>query len=238
MVVGVLIAVAVVVALILWATLSFGGGETTSTTTVLPSDIGATPADDAVDGDDPTSDNPTSDEAASDEALSDEPGQGDTPDGVAPAATATIVGLVAYDPEGDGEENDAEAADALADGDPDTAWRTVCYSSRFMGAKSGVGLVVSFDTPTSLPITVEVMHGPYQLQFFATDAEEIPDSLGGWGPELGTKAFGPSPATVVSSARAAPARHVLVLLNELGSDSGCSAANPFRGRLGEIAVSS
>jgi serine/threonine protein kinase len=221
MVVGLLIAVAVVVALILWATLSFGGGETTSTTTVLPPDIGAAPADAAVAGD----------------ATSGEPGQGDTPDGVAPAAAATIVGVVAYDPEGDGEENDAEAADALADGDPDTAWHTVCYSSQFMGAKSGVGLVVSFDTPTNLPITVDVMHGPYQLQFFATDAEEIPDALGGWGPELGTKAFGPSPETVVSATPAAPARHVLVLLNELGSDSACSTANPFRGRLGEIAVS-
>jgi serine/threonine-protein kinase len=224
-VVGALIAVAVVVALILWATLSFGGGESTSTTTVLPSDApeAAAAIDDVggVGGDDPTGDAPAAD-----------PEQATDADG------ARIVGVIAYDPEGDGEENDAEAVAALADGDPETAWRTVCYSSQFMGAKAGVGLVVSFDAPTQQAITVDVMSGPYQLQFFGTDAEKIPDSLAGWGPELGIKAFGPDPATIVSAEPATPARHVLVLLNELGNDSACSGANPFRGGLGEIALSS
>ncbi len=224
-VVGALITVAVVVALILWATLSFGGGESTSTTTVLPSDApGAAAAvddPDGIEGDVPTGDAPAVD-----------------PEQAADATGARIVDVIAYDPEGDGEENDAEAVVALADGNPETAWRTVCYSSQFMGAKAGVGLVVSFDVPTQQAITVDVMSGPYQLQFFSTDAEKIPDSLGGWGPELGTKAFGPDPATIVSAEPATPARHVLLLLNELGSDGACSGANPFRGRLGEIALSS
>ena len=150
--------------------------------------------------------------------------------------SATIVDVVAYDPEGDGVENDAEASAALADGDPSTAWRTVCYSSQFMGAKRGVGLVVTFDSLTRQAVTVDVINAPYQLQFFATDADEIPGSIDGWGPELGTKAFGPEPATIVSAAPATPARHVLLLLNELGGDDSCTSANPFRGGLGEIAL--
>lgn len=226
LVIGVLIAVAVVVALILWATLSFGGGESTSTTTVLPSEGAETAA--------------VADEVEGGDASSDDASTGDGPVAGQASATgdATIVAVIAYDPEGDGEENDAEAASALADGNPDTAWRTVCYSSQFMGAKAGVGLVVSFDAPTQQALTVDVMSGPYQLQFFSTEAEEIPDSIGGWGAELGSRAFGPEPATIVSAKSVTPARHVLVLLNELGDDSACSAANPFRGRLGEIALSS
>jgi serine/threonine-protein kinase len=220
-VVATLIAVAVVIALVLWATLSFGGGESTSTTTVLPADAAA------------------DDDAAADPATD---ATGDTTAGGTAAAApvvaeaATIADIVAYDPEGDGIENDAEAYAALADGDPATAWRTVCYSSQFMGAKRGVGLVLTFDAPTRQPVTVDVMNAPYQLQFFATDSDEIPGSIDGWGPELGAKAFGPEPATIVSAAPGTPARHVLVLLNELGGDDSCTSANPFRGRLGEIAL--
>jgi serine/threonine-protein kinase len=233
-VVATLIGIAVVIALVLWATLSFGGGESTSTTTVLPAEAAATEDDAAFAGADPAAD--ATGDAATDAATD---STGDTTAGgtaAVPVVAATIVDVVAYDPEGDGVENDAEANAALADGDPTTGWRTVCYSSQFMGAKRGVGLVVTFDAPTLQAVTVDVMNGPYQLQFFATDADEIPGSIDAWGPELGAKAFGPQPTTVVSAAPGTPARHVLVLLNELGGDSSCTSANPFRGRLGEIAL--
>ena len=58
------------------------------------------------------------------------------PPPVRPAWSST---LQAFDPAGDGEENDAEAVLAGADGDPLTMWRTQCYSSERM-AKSGVAL--------------------------------------------------------------------------------------------------
>jgi len=215
-VVGALIAVAAIVALVLWATLSFGGGESTATTTVLPADAATTDAGAVTAG-------------AADPA---------TATTAAPLATtdATIVGIAAYDPDGDGEENDGETSAALADGDPATGWHTVCYSDRFMGAKRGVGLVVSFDAPTLQTLSVDVMRAPYQLQFFASDAEAVPGSIDGWGPELGAKSFGSEPTTIVSATPTAPARHVLVLLNEIGPDDTCTSANPFRGQLGEIAL--
>ena len=56
---------------------------------------------------------------------------------------ATIAAVAAYDPDGDGEENDELASAALADGDPATNWRTVCYAALADGRKAGVGLVVS-----------------------------------------------------------------------------------------------
>jgi eukaryotic-like serine/threonine-protein kinase len=224
-VVGALIVIAIVVALILWATISFGGGESTSTTTVLPADAAAAADADATDDQSTGADGDGA--AVPVPAGSVDPGVTDD---------ATIVDVIAYDPEGDGIENDAAASQALADGDPDTAWRTVCYASQFMGAKRGVGLVLSFDAPTRQAITVDVLRAPYQLQFFATADEAIPSSLDGWGPEVGTKSFGPDPATVVSAQPPQAARHVLVLLNEIGGDTACTGANPFRGELGEIAL--
>jgi serine/threonine-protein kinase len=152
---------------------------------------------------------------------------------VAPAAIATVT---AYDPGGDGTENDGDAVLSLADGNPATSWRTACYSSKYMGGKQGVGLVVTMDGLSQPAITVDVQSGPYQLDFYASDAEAIPTSFDQWGPPLGSTAFANAPETVVSPVPSTPVRHVLVLLKELGPDDTCSDANPYRGRLGEIAI--
>ncbi len=156
--------------------------------------------------------------------------------GAAPTGPATIAAVTTFDPDGDNEENDGEAVLALADGDPTTAWSTVCYDSQYMGAKRGVGLVVSFDQLTQQALSVDVINAPYQLRFFAVADDVAPADLDGWGPELGTKAFASEPDTVVSALPAVPARHMLVLLNEIGRDSSCSAERPYRGRLGEITL--
>jgi eukaryotic-like serine/threonine-protein kinase len=207
-VVAVLLVIGLVMGILLWASARFGA-DSESPTTVAATDPQDT--DDLQDDSDPV-----------------EP--------VEPAGPASIATVTAYDPAGDGSENDADAVLALADGDPATAWSTVCYASQFMGAKPGVGLVVSFDDLARQAITVDVINAPYQLSFFASDAETIPASLDGWGAELGSTAFANSPGTLVSPVPSTPARHILVLLRELGADDACTAANPFRGRLGEIAV--
>ena len=49
-------------------------------------------------------------------------------------------------------------------------------------------------------------------------------------------AFANDPETVVSPVPPTPTRHLLILLKELGQDGTCSDTNPYRGRLGEIAV--
>jgi serine/threonine-protein kinase len=160
-----------------------------------------------------------------------------TPDDAAlVVGPATIATVTAYDPEGDGTENDSDAVMSLADSNPATSWTTVCYSSRFMGGKQGVGLVVTFDGLVQQPLSVDVQTGPYQVDFFATDAETVPASFAEWGPALGATAFANDPDTVVSPTPGAPVRHMLILLKELGQDTTCTDQNPYRGRLGEIAI--
>ena len=157
----------------------------------------------------------------------------DEPAAVGPPTIATVT---AYDPNGDGTENDGDAMSAIADADASTAWPTVCYSSRYMGGKQGVGLVVTFDALAQQALTVDVQTGPYQVDFFTSDADSIPSTLDGWGAPLGSTKFANEPATVVSPVPPTPARHVLILLKELGADGSCTDANPYRGRLGNIAV--
>ncbi len=213
-VVGGIVVVALALIAVLVASLRFGSDDTALTTTALPS---ATTAD-TPEGTTPGAPPPS---VAASAPLVAEP--------------ASISTITAFDPEGDGTENDGDAVLAVADGDPTTFWRTVCYEDRFMGAKRGVGLVVSFDAPMQEALSVDVQSAPYQLQFFASDAESAPATIDDWGPELGTRAFAAEPGTVVSATPSAPARHMLVLLNELGADDTCTGANPWRGRLGDIA---
>jgi serine/threonine protein kinase len=217
LVVAILLVVAVLIGGLLWFNLQYGGGDAVPTTTGLP---GVDPVTGAPIG--------AADAPPTDTTLAVAP-----PPVAGPASIATIT---TFDPDGDNEENNEDAVLSGADGDATTSWTTECYSSQYMGAKRGVGLVVSFDKPTQQALSVDVINAPYQLRFFASDAAVAPADLDGWGPELGAKAFDSEPETVTSAIPAAPAAHMLVLLNEIGRDDACSESNPYRGRLGEITL--
>ena len=215
-VLAILLVIGLGVGMLLWASLRFSGGDAVTSTTLLPGDTAPATAENG---------NSSSPSAGADAA-----------DVIAgPAAIATIT---AYDPDGDGVENDGEAVRASADNDPTTFWSTVCYESKFMGAKRGVGLVVSFDNPTQQPLSVAVLSAPYQLQFYASEAEVIPTTIDAWGNALGETAFANDPETITAATPGAPVRHMLILLNELGPDDSCTGSNPYRGRLGEISIAS
>lgn len=63
--------------------------------------------------------------------------------------------MAAYDPQGDGHENDADAPKAT-DGNPATSWQTEHYTSAgFGGLKAGEGLVLDLGAPRAVS-TVEV----------------------------------------------------------------------------------
>jgi hypothetical protein len=66
-----------------------------------------------------------------------------------PAAAAAIklVGVAAYDPEGDGQEHDDEVRNAT-DGDPATYWTTETYRA-FSQTKEGVGVVLDAGGPVA-----------------------------------------------------------------------------------------
>jgi serine/threonine-protein kinase len=153
-----------------------------------------------------------------------------------PAAAApaplVIAGITAYDPGGDGEENDDLVGAALADDDPATNWRTVCYSDRFMG-KEGVGLAVSLSRPGTGTLSFDVGNAPYTVDVFATSTRNLPATIADWGDQIGERAFSRQPGRVQVATPEAT-RHLLILFREIGQDGGCSAANPYRGTLGNI----
>src|SRR6478609_3413196 len=134
LVVAVLLVIALLVGGLLWFNLQYGGGEAASTTTVLPASDTVAPADPAT----------GAVAAPVDPAAA----------AAAPTGPATISAVTAFDPDGDNEENNADTALALADGVATTSWATSCYESQYMGAKRGVGLVVSFDQLTQQALSV------------------------------------------------------------------------------------
>lgn len=238
-VVGALIAVALVVAAVLWATLTFGGADSTAPTTALPSDDGATDtASDTggaalVPGADTGADTGTATDTATDAGAAAGSGDDVGPnEPVIDPSEASIVATATFDPDGDFQEEDGTLAFAT-DGDPSTDWRTSCYSNEFMGAKNGVGIVVTFDTPVARPLRVDVGSSNYIVNFYGAIGSDVPETFEAWGDDYDSQ-FGSEPTVLTSAVPSQPVDHVLVLLQQLGSDDGCSETNPYRGRLAEI----
>jgi serine/threonine-protein kinase len=158
-----------------------------------------------------------------------------TDDTTAAAPTAVRVATVqAWDPDGDnGSENDAQAGLALADGSSSTAWATECYQDRFLGGKRGVGLILGLSTASAGTLSLDTLNGPYQIDVYAATTVGAPAELDRWT-LVGSTFFADEPGSIEVDVDVA-ANHLLVWLKELGRDEACSASNPFRGRLGEIA---
>jgi tRNA A-37 threonylcarbamoyl transferase component Bud32 len=154
-----------------------------------------------------------------------------------PSGPAEIVDVQAWDPDGDnGTENDAQAPLALADGEPSTYWATECYQDRYMGGKRGVGLILTLSGPATGTLAVTAAYAPYQLDVYATAEPSPPTDLDAWN-QIGATRFADTPGSLEIGIDQA-ATHLLVWLKELGPDDACSGANPFRGRLGEISFRS
>jgi hypothetical protein len=149
-----------------------------------------------------------------------------------PPGPVEIAALAAYDPQGDGEENNDLAASAGADDDPATNWRTLCYASRYMG-KEGVGLAVSLTRPGTGTLSFDVANAPYTVDVFASSARAVPAAIADWGQQVGERTFSEEPGTVQVTTPAA-ARHLLILFREIGPDGGCTSANPYRGTIGNV----
>ena len=150
----------------------------------------------------------------------------------APIAPASkIVKVTTYDPEGDdGEENDALVSRAI-DGDPATMWSTLCYGSRTLGGKGGVGIVADLGKASIGTFSVFIASAPYQIQILTAGDGTIPAQIADWGPPL-KRAVGadPEPVTVSISK---PTRYVLVLFKQLAKTAECTK-NPYRGDISEM----
>jgi hypothetical protein len=148
---------------------------------------------------------------------------------IAPIATA--VQARAFDPDGDRTENDDLAPNVL-DGNPSTAWNTVCYSDEYLGGKGGVGVVVSLSAPSAGSVAIDIASAPWILEVYSSPAETAPDTIGAWGISIAS-ANGRDPDTV-NVPIIDQSRHLLVLLRQLGPSDDCSADNPYRGTLSDV----
>jgi hypothetical protein len=145
--------------------------------------------------------------------------------------TSKIVKVTTYDPEGtDGQENDALAALAI-DGNPATMWSTLCYGSRTMGGKTGVGIVADLGSGAIGTFAVSVASAPYQVQILTAIDGPIPTKIADWGSPL-KRAVGADPEVVTVSINK-PTRYVLVLFKQLAKTPECTK-NPYRGDISEM----
>lgn len=144
---------------------------------------------------------------------------------------AAFVAATAYDPDGDGEENDSIVGLAI-DGNAATSWNTLCYSSKFLGGKGGVGLVVELTASTAGTVSINVDSAPWQLEVFTSSQGTVPSTIDGWG-TAAAKSYGDTPK-VVTAPIASGTRYVLALFHEVAPDPGCTDKNRNRGRIGEV----
>ena len=101
-----------------------------------------------------------------------------------------------------------------------------------MGAKPGVGLVISLPELSNGRLEFETLNAPFQIEVYRTDAVEPPLSLESWT-QVGSMSYGVDPGAVAVPVNEA-STHLAVWLKELGPDDACSSANPYRGRIGEL----
>ena len=222
--VGALLTVALVVALVLFVSVNRGDEPDDLTPVVTPdADASGDASTEPVDEADPPADD---DGQASDTETG---GAAEVIDG----AAAQIITVQAFDPDGDnGQENDAQASLAIADGSESTMWPTECYQDRYMGGKSGVGLILGLNGAATGTLSVESANGPYQIDVMTANGDAAPTELSGWS-KVGDTRFDDEPGTIEVEITE-PANFLLVWLKELGPDEVCTSANPYRGRLGEI----
>lgn len=151
---------------------------------------------------------------------------------------AEITSVTAWDPQGDGSgENDELAKLALAGSEPAGGWSTLCYSSQYLGAKDGVGLIVNLSGPASGTFNYSVFHAPYWVEVFTRTSAERPAALSDWGESLTGTLYNTSAADL-SVILPPGTQSVLVWVREIGRDRVCSRSNPYRGRIGNISFTS
>ncbi|MGI8873064.1 MAG: protein kinase domain-containing protein, partial [Egibacteraceae bacterium] len=134
--------------------------------------------------------------------------------GTKPSAIA-LDGAVAFDPFGDGHEDDADAVKVI-DGDPATGWRTERYDNRdITRLKPGVGLVLTAQRAGRLAeLVLSSPTEDWTASFYV--AAEDPGSFEGWGEPVATLE-GISPGSVNVDLGDARGRAVLVWITDRGN---------------------
>ena len=144
-----------------------------------------------------------------------------------------IEGIQELDPPpGDGQENPDVLA-ALTDGDPTTAWTTVCYESKYLYPKSGVGLVLGLSGPVAGSSSAS--HGRRDRGGCPSTPPTRPATTWTTGAIRSPGRGSDEPGEATFSLGDSDGRYVLVWLTQLAESDACST-NPYRGAIGELTV--
>ncbi len=153
-----------------------------------------------------------------------------------PSATAPrslpVSSVRDFDPDGDGEENGAQAIRAL-DGDPATSWRTKTYFRRadLGGIKDGVGLVLDLGAPEPVgAVRLDLLGVGSDVELRAAD--RFTDDLDGY--RLIRRASGVGDAVTLSPRGPLTTRFLLVWFTRL--PPAPDSPGDFRGGLTEVNV--
>ena len=147
----------------------------------------------------------------------------------------TIVTVTSFDPDDtEGRSENPTLVDFVNDSNPATAWSTDCYQTPYLRGKVGVGLVIELSAMSQGTVSITIANAPYQLEVFASSADTAPTSIESWGAAVQPTIYNAEAGSVSVPIDNEASRFVLVLLHEVGRDSVCSSAHPFRGSISSI----
>ena len=111
-----------------------------------------------------------------------------------------IAGVADFDPFGDGDRREhPELLPNVVDGDPDTTWTTENYKAADLGAKAGVGLLVTMAEPVSVRgVELTTPEGGWTAEVYVAEGDP-PSDLAGWGDPVATAADVPTGTTDVTA---------------------------------------
>lgn len=145
------------------------------------------------------------------------------------AAQLRITGAAAFDPSGDGSENDALAGN-VHDGKVSTAWRTEGYDNRdITRLKPGVGIILTLASPAALD-RLELQSPTNDWRVVIYVAGSPATDLSGWGEPVATTQGLPAGTNSIDLHGARGAA-VLIWIVDRGDEPGRAAAAIQEARL-------
>jgi eukaryotic-like serine/threonine-protein kinase len=146
--------------------------------------------------------------------------------------TGRIAGTQEFDPPpGDGTENPA-MLENLTDANPGTFWTTLCYESRDLAPKSGVGIIIRLRDPRpGAAVAIESPTTGWSAEVYVSDSKGA--SLKSWGRPVAV-------GTDIPGGRADfplgpnTGSFVLVWIKQLGGSTACE--RPFALRITDVRI--
>jgi eukaryotic-like serine/threonine-protein kinase len=147
-------------------------------------------------------------------------------------STGRIAGTKEFDPPpGDGTENPA-MLENLIDDNPATFWTTLCYNSRELSPKKGVGLVLRLRNPRpGAALAVESPTAGWSADVYVANGEQT--TLKNWGQPVAVGADIPA-GRVDFPLGTQPGTWVLLWIKQLGPSTACE--RPFGLRISDVHI--